>query len=233
MNVCQRLTIVLRLAALLAAPVRSYPNNNLHRHNNMMKTLTIACLASAAMMTAAVAGSPVSAKNPKAPMSPAPAVACPGDISYSNVGLDWGHTWTDGDAIDGVNFDLSYAIVDKLYFHGTTSWSNTDFAEWGFTAGLGYGLSLVKNIDFVAEAGGFWANEGGGDGWYVFPHLRGKWGCFELHAGAKLLCPNHDDNQWEAHVNAYYEVARNVDLHVGGIFADDADTLQVGVRYKF
>ena len=202
----------------------------------MMKTLTIACLTGAAMMTAAVAGTPVSAKNAKAPVAPAPAPACADGISYSNVGLDWGHTWLDdaGDDVDGVNFDASYAIVDKLYLHGTASWANTDYAEWGFTAGLGYGVPLLKNLDLVAEAGGFWANEGDGDGFYVFPHLRGTFGCLELHAGAKLLCPSGDgDNVWEAHVNAYYEVAPRIDLHVGGIFAEDAQTLQAGVRYKF
>lgn len=202
----------------------------------MMKTLTIACLAGAAMMTVAVAGTPVSAKCAKCPVAPAPAPACPEGISYSNVGLDWSHTWIDGAGkdLDGVNFDASYAIIDKLYVHGTAAWADSGSDEWGFTAGLGYGLPLVKNLDLVAEAGGYWGSDSSDKGWYVFPHLRGKIGCLEVHAGAKLICPDGgDSNFWEAHVNAYYEVAPRVDLHVGGIFGEDADTLLVGVRYKF
>ncbi len=202
----------------------------------MIKTLTIACLTGAMMMTAAVAGPTSSGKSAKSvALPPPPAPACASGISYSNVGLDWGHTWLDGnnDDVNGVNFDASYAIIDKLYVHGTASWADTGSDEWGFTAGLGYGLPLVKNLDLVVEAGGFWGSDSSDKGWYVFPHLRGKWGCLEVHAGAKLICPDGDSNFWEAHVNAYYEIAPNVDLHVGGIFADDADTLQVGVRFKF
>ena len=202
----------------------------------MIKTLTIACLAGSMMMTAAVAGPTSSGKSGKGVVAPPPpAPACPGGISYSNVGLDWNHTWVDGDGddIDGVNFDVSYAIIDKLYVHGTASWADAVNSEWGFTAGLGYGIPLVKNLDFVVEAGGFWADEGDDDGWYVFPHLRGKWGCLELHAGAKYLSPDNGDELWEAHVNAYYEVCANTDIHIGGIFGEDASTLQVGVRYKF
>ena len=201
----------------------------------MIKTLTIACLTGAMMMTAAVAGPTSSGKSGKAvAVTPPPAPGCSTDISYTNIGLDWGRTFVDGGSdLDSVNFDVHYLIVDKLFVHGTASWTDVDVGDFNYTAGLGYALPLVKNLDLVAEAGGFWANEGDGDGWYVFPHLRGKWGCFELHAGAKLLCPDAGDNVWEAHVNAYYEVATNLDLHVGGIFAEDADTLQVGVRYKF
>jgi hypothetical protein len=88
----------------------------------MIKTLTIACLTGAMMMTAATAGTPApSGKGVVIP--PPPAVACPGGISYSNVGVDWEHTWIDGAGkdVDGVNFDASYLIVDKLYVHGTAS----------------------------------------------------------------------------------------------------------------
>ncbi len=198
----------------------------------MTKTLTIAFLASAALMTAAVAGTAPSGKN-AVPPPPPPAPACPGGISYSNVGLDWTHTWLDGSNrdVDGVNLDVSYLLVDKLYFHGTASWADqVGGNDWSWTAGLGYAIPLVSNIDFVAEAGGVFDQDA--SGFYVFPHLRGKWGCFELHAGGKYI--NIDDYEgWEAHVNAYYEVTTNVDLHVGGIFAEDASTLEVGLRYKF
>jgi hypothetical protein len=196
-----------------------------------MKNLTIAFLASAAMMTAAVAGPTSSGKSPVLPPPPAP--ACPGDISYSDVTLDWGHTWLNHglEDADGVNFDLSYKLVDRLYFHGTASWANTDSDQWGYTAGLGYGIPLVKNLDLAIEAGGIFDTHTAG--FYVFPHLRGKLGCLEAQAGAKYI--NIDDYEaWEAHVNLYYEVAANVDLHVGGIFNEDnVQTLLVGVRYKF
>ena len=197
----------------------------------MMKTLTIACLTGAAMMTAAVAGTPVSAKNAKAPVAPAPAPACAEGISYSNVSAAWEHTWIDGaDDIDGVNLDLSYALIDRLYVRGTAAWADWGGNDWGFTAGLGYGLPLMKNLDLVAEAGGIFDEES--SGFYVYPHLRTKVGCLELHAGAKYI--NIDDYEaWEAHVAAYYEVAPRVDLMVGGIFGEDASTLQVGARLKF
>lgn len=200
----------------------------------MIKTLTIACLAGATMMTAAVAGTPVSAKNAKAPVAPAPAPACADGISYNNLGLDWTHSWVDGSSdVDGIDLNVEKTIIDKLYVHGSVSWADGVTDEWGFLAGLGYGIPLVKNIDFVTEAGALFS-EDNYEAFYVFPHLRGKWGCFELHAGAKFICPEGgDDNFWEAHVDGYYQVASHLDLHVGGIFSDDVQTLRAGVRFKF
>ena len=199
----------------------------------MLKTFTISCAAGLAMMTAAVAGPTVSGKSAPA-VAPMPAPTCEGGISYDNLSVDWSHSWLDGgaDDLNGVDVNLHKTIVDKLFFHGSAAWTDSTGDDWGFTAGLGYALPLMKNIDLVAEAGGFWS-DGSDSGYYIFPHLRGKWGCFELHAGAKFADPSDGDNFWEAHVNAFYQIAQNTDVHVGGIFSEFGDTLLVGLRYKF
>jgi hypothetical protein len=142
----------------------------------------------------------------------------------------WTHTWSDfsDDNINGLNLDLSYGIANNFYVRGSASWA--DGPGWDYTAGAGAYAPLQENLHIAVEAGGLFADD---NGFYVFPHLRGKFGCFELWAGAKYLKFDDYDGFWEAHVNAFYQVATNTDLAVGGIIGDDAETLTVGIRYRF
>jgi hypothetical protein len=187
----------------------------------MIKTLALGCLLA---VSTAFAGT---APSSKAVSLPPPAVACPGGIAYNTVELDWVRIFPDeGDTVDGANLELSYSPFAHFYVLGTASVVDDN---WGYTAGAGYALTIANNVDFVLEAGGLFDNDD--DIVYVRPHLRAKFGCLELHAGAKLYC--YDDEQWGGFASAYYEVCPNVDLGVTGIFTSDASALQVGVRYKF
>lgn len=172
------------------------------------------------------------------PMNTAP--ACPGDISYTNAGASWVHGFGDADGVDGISLDASFQLVPNFYFRGTGTWLSGDgFDLWGSTLGAGYSFELVPNVHFVAEAGGAYDNvDIDGDdssddfGYYLFPHVRAKISCLEIHAGAKYMDIG-DDHAWEGIVKLYYQVAPHLDLAVGGGFASDNQSLEVGLRYRF
>jgi hypothetical protein len=194
----------------------------------MIKTIATSCLLAAAMTVNALAGD--AAPSGKAPVvAPTPAPECPATPSYSYATLSWVRGMPDvGDDLNGANLDLSYGIANNFYVRGSASW--TDGLDWDYTAGAGAYIPLQENLHLAVEAGGLFATD---DGWYVQPHLRGKFGCFELWAGAKYLKFKDFDGFWEGHVNAFYQVAQNTDIAVGGIFGEDAQALMVGLRRRF
>ncbi len=162
----------------------------------------------------------------------APPVACPGGIAYNTVEADYVHIWADeGEDLDGANLELTYSPFAHIYVTGTASVLELDGDDiWGYTAGAGFFTPIAENIDIVLEAGAqFDESE---TIFYARPHLRAKFGCLELHAGAKLYCYD-DNNQWGGFVSAYYEVCPNVDLGVTGLYTEDATSIQAGMRFKF
>jgi hypothetical protein len=189
----------------------------------MIKTLVLSCVVAAS----AFAGTAPSGKAPV--VAPLPAPECPATPSYNNVIVSWSRGFGDfSDGLNGANLDLSYSPVDNLYVRGSASW--TDGLDWDYTAGLGGYLPLQENLHFAVEAGGLFADD---NGWYVFPHLRGKFGCLEIWAGAKYLKFQDFDGFWEGHANLFYQVAQNTDIAIGGIVGEDDQTLLVGLRRRF
>ncbi|MDB6074241.1 MAG: hypothetical protein JWO89_1881 [Verrucomicrobiaceae bacterium] len=202
----------------------------------MIKKLTVTLVASAAIMTSAFAGT--TGKDAKSVIAPPAPPECPEGISYSNFELDYVHTWgrKDDQNANGVNAEISYALTNNLFIHATglQAWGD-DVDYWGSNVGLGAHIPLTSRIDFVVEAGGAFSgvnNGGSNNGWFVQPHLRAKFGCIELRAGATCYDLGDGDN-WEGFAGAYYEIAPHVDLALRGIFSRYAETVQVGVRYKF
>jgi hypothetical protein len=193
-----------------------------------MKSLKTALFAAAAMASSAFAGS--AAPSGKGVVVPAPAPACPTAPSYNNAIVSWQHGWVDGlDNTNGVGFDLSGQVFSNVYLRGTAGWNDT--FDWGFTAGAGYFIPLQENLHFVVEAGGLFDDDD--QGFYVHPHLRAKLGCLEVWAGGKFLKYSDFDGFWEGHLDLFYQVAQNLDLAVGGIIGEDAQTLSVGIRYRY
>jgi hypothetical protein len=187
----------------------------------MIKSLALGCLLA---VSTAFAGT---APSSKAVSLPPPAVQCPGGIAYNTAEADWVHIWNDeGPDADGANVELSWSPINHVYITGTASVVDSN---WGYTVGAGFFQPIAENVDLVVEAGELFDEDE--DAFYVRPHLRAKFGCLELHAGAKLYC--YDDQQWLGFAAAYYEVASNVDLGVTGYFGQDANSISVGVRYKF
>ena len=191
----------------------------------MIKTLALGCLLAVSSVFAGTAPSS------KAVTMPPPAVACPGGIAYNTVEADWVHIWADeGPDADGANLDISWSPVNHLYVTGTASVIDVAGDEvYGYTAGAGFFQPISSNVDLVLEAGAIF--DDAENAFYARPYLRAKFGCLELAAGAKFYC--YDDQVWAGFVSAYYEVATNVDVGVGGIFTEDANSISVGLRYKF
>jgi hypothetical protein len=198
----------------------------------MIKSLAVSCLLAIAAISTATAGtSAPSGKSSQPVAMPPPAVACPGGIAYNTIEADWVHIWADeGPDADGANLELSYSPFNNVYVTGTAAVIDAEGDDiWGYTAGAGYFTPITENIDLVLEAGAIFDETE--NAFYARPHFRAKFGCLELHAGAKYY--NYDDQQWGGFVSAYYEVAQNVDLGVSGFYTEDATSIQVGLRYKF
>jgi hypothetical protein len=247
----------------------------------MKKTSTILALLalSVASATAGVEAAP--APSGKGTATPPPVIdPCAGPISYNNVELLYANTefggYYDGDSEDGLQVRVEFSPWKNIYFTGGFSWSDTDAGDaWSLSGGIGGYLPLTDNIHLAADIGlnyvesdysyGPEVNPTGGasmydyysgsesdTGWYVRPHVRAKWGCFELHTGFLYVDTDtgggyigeNDDNDlyyggssddWGWFIQGYYQVAQGWDLTAGYITMDEteADTWNVGVRYKF
>ena len=124
---------------------------------------------------------------------------------------------------------------------------------WTVRLGVGGSWALSENFHLVGEVGamyfdastelnvvpgpndtwtGYRSEYGESDwGWYVRPHLRAKFGCFEIHAGAEYQ-DAYEDN-WAFFGNAYYQVAQGWDLTAGYREGDDSTQWSAGVRYRY
>lgn len=189
-----------------------------------------------AVASLANAGTPVAAKNPKAPVMPAPAPAC--DMTYNYAELGWLHLDNNLGTSDGGYLDLSYELGHSHFFlDGTASVTGGDFDYREFGAGIGYYLPLTNKLHFVARTG--WANvdtdvSSDVNEWYVSPGLRYQVTCnLELYAKAYYHVPEVGDNNWSGGVGALYWVCPEAAITVGGAWGEDSEwSLQAGIRLK-
>jgi len=219
----------------------------------MNKLTASALLASVLTVTAGVQPAPA----PVVVKAPDP---CAGPISYNNVELLYAYTDYDlgSDSGDGVILRMEYSDWDNFYIAGGASYHEADDIDfWSLSAGVGGYVPLTQNVHLVGEAGvlwttwdgeDYWVPDGSSDpnggfwadgeedefGWYVRPHLRAKWGCFEAHAGALYSDYGGDfEDEWAGFVDLFYQVAPNWDITAGVTFGEDATMVTAGARYRY
>lgn len=164
----------------------------------------------------AAAGTPapvITGKSTGKSQPPAVTDPCPGGISYSNIELLYQYTDPDGggDAGDGVNLRLTYALNQSLYLVADAAYNEVgSFDQTHLALGIGGHMSLTQNIDIAADAGVVWYDQdvsaaadaagldGDDFGWYVRPHFRAKFGCLEAHLGAQYVEVNGDSVRVQA-----------------------------------
>ncbi len=152
-----------------------------------------------------------------------------------------------GDYSTGDGPDYGPAAYGNL-FDGTDLWT--------VRLGVGGSWALSENIHLVGEVGAMYFDAsteytyrpmvtpagsaiidthgsiGDSDwGWYVRPHLRAKFGCLELHAGAEYQ--DAYENNWAFFGNVYYQVAPSWDVTAGYREGDDTTQWSAGVRYRY
>jgi hypothetical protein len=212
----------------------------------MNKTTTI--LAALAMGAAtAMAGTPAPEPTGKGPM-PTPMDPCATPISYNNIELLYAYTDFDGGGDDGngIQLNLEYSPAPNFFLTLGGEWTNTDFGDaWLAHGGIGGYVALTPNIHLAADGGALWGDfdedddftSGGDDdsddwGWYVRPHLRGKWGCLTIHAGAEYQ-DIFDQEEWSGFAKLYYQINPAWDLTAGVRFAEDETQVTAGVRFRY
>lgn len=197
------------------------------------------------------------------PAMPAPVVVkndpCAGPISYNNAELLYAHTDFDGfdDNGNGGIFRIEYSAWDNFYIAGGAEFHDVNNMDlWVLSGGVGAYMALSENIHIVAEVGALWTSferdvfvpDGGSEGngifmrndeeewgWYAKPHLRARWGCFEVHVGAEYRDHGGDfnDDDWAGFADLYYQVSPGWDLTAGVNFTSDETTVTGGARYRY
>jgi len=195
-----------------------------------------------------------SGKNPPPP--PPPVEPCAGPISYSNIELLYAYTDFDNNGggnshTNGAQLNIEFSPFNHFYLTAGAEWfSESDADLWVLHAGIGGYIPLTDHLHLAADGGVLWTdvefdnNVVAGDdsesdwGWYIRPHLRGKWGCFEAHAGAIYrdmgdFNTNGGHGRWGGFAQLYYHLTTSLDL-TAGVLADE-DTTQVngGLRWRF
>jgi hypothetical protein len=231
---------------------------NQPKSKNLMKKTTSILAALAMGVVSATAGvepAPVSSGKGVAPPPP-PIDPCAGPISYNNVELLYVYTDLDfgGDNGDGGRLNIEYSPMANFYLRLGGEYSTFDIVDtWWLYGGIGAYFPLTDNIHIAADGGVVYSDisvddylvvEPLGDngdlddndtGWYVRPHIRAKWGCFEVHAGATYR-DVWEDESWNYWVAAYYQVAPNWDITAGYSDGDgdlDGEVITAGVRWRY
>jgi hypothetical protein len=200
---------------------------------------------------AGVAPAPVSSgKNVASPLLD----PCAGPISYHNLELLYAGTGFGDfrDDADGIALRAEYSLTNQFFLTGTVGYDDWDTGNlWTLSGGAGASFPLTETIHLVAEGGVMWARQeqdvmwsvtpgvinydtisDDDFGWYVRPHLRAKFGCFTVHAGAVYEDVGGDD-QWGWFVQGYYQIATNWDLTAGYGEGEDTDRFTAGVRFRY
>jgi hypothetical protein len=192
-------------------------------------------LLAVALSAAAQAGTPV-AKNPKAPVAPAPAPDCDA-MSYRYAELGWLHQDHQFGTSDGGYLDLSYEVANHFFVDGTFSLTGGDLDYREVGAGVGYYLPLTKKFHFVGRTG--WSNvdtdlTSDVNEWYVSPGLRLQVTCnLELYTKVYYHVPEVGDNNWSVGVGALYHLCKAAALTVGGAWGEDDEwSIQTGIRFN-
>lgn len=223
----------------------------------MKKTSTILALLALGVASATAGVTP--APSGKGGAVTPPLDPCAGPISYNNVELVYANTDGYGgynEDGDGLNLRAEYSPWNNIYLTAAATYTDFDIGEvWTLSGGIGGYVALTPNIHLAADAG-IWhfdsevdvyvtpIGKGGlpvlstisedDTGWYVRPHIRAKWGCFEAHVGATYVDVD-DAEDWQWFLQLYYQVAPGWDITAGYSEFDDAEgeTWTIGARYKF
>lgn len=228
-------------------PALVRPDRNMqptkHKNNLMKKTATI--LAALAMSAVSVLAGPMP---PVAPGPPPPPMSdpCAGGLSYSSLEVLYANTDGDftGNDADGVRVNFEYSVASNFFVRFTAGYDEAD--NWDLftvTGGVGGYIALTENIHAVADGGIVYMDwdyagnnlaDGDDTGWYVRPHLRAKWGCFEAQLGATYVDID-DTEEWNWFLKIYYQVAQGWDVTAGYTEGEDTDleTWTIGVRKRF
>lgn len=214
----------------------------------MKKTTTILAALTAGVLTA-TAGT-----RAPAPVicAPRPQDPCAGPISYNNAELLYAYTDFDNssESGDGVILRVEYSMMENFYVTASGQYSEAGLVDmWALSGGVGGYVPLSENIHLAADGGVLWvnydvdsdpltsANNGSSDdgvGWYVRPHIRAKFGCFEVHAGAQYSdVSDVDIDEWSVFADFYYQVSPGWDLTVGVSHSNERTTATGGARYRF
>ena len=214
----------------------------------MKKTTTILASLASSVLTA-VAGTPAPAASP---VYARPAGPCAGPISYNNAELLYAYTDFDNsdENGDGGILRVEYGVMENFYVTATGQYHEAGIIDmWSVSGGVGGYVPLSENVHLAVDGGILWvnydvdsdplssANNGWSDddvGWYVRPHVRAKFGCFEIHAGAQYSdVSDFDIDEWAVFADLYYEVSPGWDLTVGISHSDERTTATGGARYRF
>ena len=238
--------------------MRTGPQNatktNTNKNQNLMKKTTTLLAALSLGVGSVMAGPAPVVTTGKTPAPAVMADPCAGPISYNNLELLYANTDLDyGDSADGFALRGEYSPMKNLYITASVGYDDWDLGnQWNLSLGIGAYMPLTDNIHLAADAGvlysdwemdyyipssqsgpGRWSSYSDSDtGWYVRPHLRAKFGCLTLHAGAQYSDIN-DSEDWAWFVNAYYQLNANWDLTAGYNDGDDAQIITAGVRYRY
>lgn len=188
---------------------------------------------------------------------PPPVDPCAGPISYSNIELLYAYTSFDNNLgsnnhTNGAQLNIEYSPFKSFYLTAGGEWFNESGADlWILHGGIGGYLPLTDNIHLAADGGILWTdaefdnnavagNDSHSDtGWYIRPHLRGKWGCFEAHAGAlyrdmgDFNTGGSNNGRWAGFAQLYYHLTPSLDLTAGVLADNDLTQVTGGIRWRF
>lgn len=220
----------------------------------MKKTTTILAVLAASLLTS-TAGTRAPA--PVIRPAPPPMDPCAGPISYNNAELLYAYTDFDNssDNGDGVILRLEYSVMENFYVTASGQYHEAGLVDmWSLSGGVGGYVPLSENIHLAVDGGVLWVNydvesdplsslfnEYNDDqvGWYVRPHVRAKFGCFEIHAGAQYSDVSdfddsgYDIDEWSVFADLYYQISPGWDLTVGVSHSTERTTTTGGARYRF
>ena len=145
--------------------------------------------------------------------------------------------------------DADYDSFDYTPFSDIGQGRRTfEIEQWTLSVGVGGHIALTDNIHLAGDAGLVYTDvstdyngviPGGNNfdddetGWFIRPHLRAKWGCLTVHAGASYYDFDSDFDGWTGYGRLYYQITTSLDLTAGVSFGEDSDVYSGGVRWRF
>ncbi|HWB07381.1 MAG TPA: hypothetical protein VG796_30425 [Verrucomicrobiales bacterium] len=213
----------------------------------MKKTTTILAALTMGAVTALAGTEPPPPVSTGKGTVPPPMDPCAGPISYNNIEILYAYTDFDGNSDEGhgAQINIEYSPTSNFYLTLGGEWTNVDEGDlWTVHGGIGGYVPLTPNIHLAADGGALWSKFDFDDdfglsdddedewGWYVRPHLRAKWGCLTIHAGAEYR-DVEDFEEWSGFAALYYQINPAWDLTAGVRFGEDVTTVTAGVRWRY
>jgi len=181
---------------------------------------------------------------------------CAGPISYSNIELlyaytDFDNSFGSNHHTNGAQLNIEFSPFKYFYLTAGAEWfSESDADLWILHGGIGAYFPLTDHIHLAVDGGILWTdiefdnnNVVGDDsesdtGWYIRPHLRAKWGCFEAHVGAQYrdlgdFNSGGGDGNWGGFAQLYYHLTTALDLTAGVLIEEDITQVNGGIRWRF